>query len=840
MRSASRERERDDREIAKVKMEGEEDEGKGSGTAPRSAASTPEVGEDFSDSAHGTEVVERQITINPSLSFLRRLGSCASMPSTSRSMRRLDSMEVEASKVAGMGSGQKILSMGLILQLAFQSIGVVYGDLATSPLYVFSSTFSNLGTLTKNDVLGSISLIIYTLTLIPLIKYCFIVLQANDNGDGGTFALYSLICRHAKVSVLPNQNSEDQNVSSYKLVLPSRQFKISLKIKEALEKSRFYQNVLLYVALLSTCMVISDGVLTPAISVLSAVEGIKVKAIKLENNIVVIISVVILVGLFSIQYFGTGKVGFLFAPIVLLWLALIGGVGIYNIIKHDIGVLKAFNPYYILKFFRRHKQAGWVSLGGIVLCITGTEAMFADLGHFSVRSIQIAFASAVYPCLMLAYLGQASYLMKHPRDVGQTFYKSLPKAVYWPVFVTAVLAAIVASQAMISATFSIVKQSMALGCFPRVKVVHTSAKHIGQVFIPELNLFLMLGCIAVTVGFKDTTKLGNAYGICVVAVMVVTTTLLTLIMLLIWQTNILLAAAFLVVFGVVELIYFSSVLFKFVQGGWLPLAFAAFLLFIMAVWHYVSVKKYQYELQNKVPIDWILALGSTLGMVRVPGVGLVYTELSKGVPCIFSHFITSLPAMHSIVVFVCIKYLPVSTVPAAERFVFRRVGPKDYHIYRCIARYGYKEVRHEHDDFEDMLMLSLENFIQFEHQSVSHQQSETDSSSEHDGDGSSMRVYPAKVMQPSGRTGIEKNLSKQRSVDLEVQEELIFAERMKQTGVVYLLGQIHVKAKRDSSFVKRFIVDYAYAFIKINTRRSPIILNVPHTRLLEVGMVYHI
>ncbi|XP_043722075.1 potassium transporter 5-like isoform X2 [Telopea speciosissima] len=608
---------------------------------------------------------------------------------------RLDSLDQEASHISGMETKTtKALSIAAVMKLAFQSIGVVYGDIGTSPLYVFASTFTERVP-TSDNIIGALSLIIYSLTLFPLIKYVFIVLRANDNGDGGTFAMYSLICRHSKVSAIPSsqQGEDEMNLSAYQLQIPTKHLKRAEKIKAALERSSFAKTALLIVALLGTCMVIGDGILTPCISVLSAVDGVRKFDSHLETDVVVMISVAILVVLFSIQRFGTDKVGYTFAPAIMVWYLFIGGVGIFNLIRHDSSVLRAFNPVYIFWYFNDEPKQAWLSLGGVVLCMTGTEAMFADLGHFSVRSIQIAFTGLVYPCLLCAYVGQAAYLSKFPNHVSDAFYKSTPEPVYWPMFVVAVIASIIASQAMISATFSIVKQSMALGCFPRVRVVHTSHKHEGQVYIPEINFFLMFACTLVTASFKETTKIGNAYGIAVMAVMLVTTSLLVLIMLMIWQTSLFLVALFILIFGSFELLYFSSVLYKFTKGGYLPLTFAAAIFFVMYVWHYVQVKRYAFEVEKKVSTEYLISLGSGLGITRVPGVGLLYTELTQGIPAIFSHFLTNLPAIHSVLIFVSVKYLPVNNVPANERLLLRRVGPKDYKMYRCIARYGYKDRR---------------------------------------------------------------------------------------------------------------------------------------------------
>ncbi|XP_019239551.1 PREDICTED: potassium transporter 10-like [Nicotiana attenuata] len=288
------------------------------------------------------------------------------------------------------------------------------------------------------------------------------------------------------------------------------------------------------------------------------------------------------------------------------------------------------------------------------------------------------------------------------------------ESIYWPVFVIATLAAIVASQATISATFSIIKQALALGCIPRVKVVHTSKKFLGQIYIPDINWILMILCIGVTAGFRNQSQIGNAYGTAVVIVMLVTTLLMTLIMLLVWRCHWVLVLIFTVLSVVVECTYFSAVLFKVDQGGWVPLVIAAAFLVIMYVWHYGTVKRYAFEMHSKVSMAWILGLGPSLGLVRVPGIGLVYTELASGVPHIFSHFITNLPAIHSVVVFVCVKYLPVYTVPEDERFLVKRIGPKSFHMFRCVARYGYKDLHKKDEEFERKLFDNLFLFVRLE------------------------------------------------------------------------------------------------------------------------------
>lgn len=304
--------------------------------------------------------------------------------------KRVDSLDVEAMEIAAAHAHHtKELSTWHTLALAFQTLGVVYGDLGTSPLYVFTDVFSKVPITSEVDILGALSVVLYTIALVPLAKYVFVVLKANDNGEGGTFALYSLISRYANVNMLPNRQQADQQISSYRLKLPTPELERALNIKEILERKASMKTLLLFLVLTGTSLIIGDGILTPAMSVMSAVSGLQGEIKGFGTNAVVIVSMIILVGLFSIQRFGTSKVGFSFAPALSLWFFSLASIGIYNLFRHDITVLRAINPAYIYLFFTKNGIRAWSALGGCVLCITGAEAMFADLGHFSVRSIQV-------------------------------------------------------------------------------------------------------------------------------------------------------------------------------------------------------------------------------------------------------------------------------------------------------------------------------------------------------------------------------------------------------------------------------------------------------------------
>ncbi|XP_040363753.1 potassium transporter 5 isoform X2 [Rosa chinensis] len=751
-------------------------------------------------------------------------------------LRRFDSLDIESRSVNGHhGHSSQGASWSVILHLAFQSLGIVYGDIGTSPLYVYASTFTN-GIKDTDDILGVLSLIIYTLTLIPLIKYVFIVLRANDNGDGGTFALYSLLCRYAKVGLTPSQQAEDRDVSNFQLELPSKRLRRASKLKSKLENSRFAKYFLLFATMLGTSMVIGDGVLTPCISVLSAVGGMKQATSALTDDMVVWISVGILVCLFMVQRFGTDKVGYSFAPIICVWFTFIGGIGVYNFFKYDPTVLKALNPRYIVDYFRRNKEDAWISLGGIVLAITGTEALFADVGHFTVRSIQISMCSVTYPALLLAYTGQASFL--HP--------------LYWPMFGVAVMASIIASQAMISGTFSIIQQSLSLGCFPRVKIVHTSTKYEGQVYIPEVNYLLMLACVGVTLGFRSTTKIGNAYGIAVVFVMTLTSSFLVLIMIMIWKTPILLIISYVLIIGSVELMYLSSVLYKFDQGGYLPLAFATLLMLIMFVWNDVHRRKYYYELEHKISPEKLKQLAVDKNFCRMPGLAMFYSELVQGIPPIFSHYAANVPALHSVLVFVSIKSLPISKVPLEERFLFRRVEPRELNVFRCVARYGYTDVRNENEPFEGLLIEKLKEFIRDDFwlsQRTMHitdgEKLEKEVSAELEGDDHELVNGNGHNENENENENVKQVLDddedqRKQQDDVLLETEIEAIDKAWHRGVVHLIGENEVTAAKGAGIAKRILIDYAYNFLKRNLRQSDKVFDIPHKRMLKVGMTYEL
>ncbi|PSS11356.1 Potassium transporter like, partial [Actinidia chinensis var. chinensis] len=765
-----------------------------------------------------------------------------------------------------------------VLLLAYRSFGLVHGTLSTSPLYVYITTFS--GRLnhyqTENVVYGVFSLIFWTLTILLFFKYVIIMLSADDNGEGGPFALYCLLCRHAKFSLLPNQQAADEEITTYHHPGHSNRNAPCSSFKRFIEKHKSMKTGLLLAVLFGASLLICDGVLTSAISVMSSVKGLQVHSEIFHNHMVVFIACAVLVGLFAMQHRGTHKVAFLFAPIVLLWLLSIAAVGIYNTIHWNPKIYRALSPYYIYQFFRETGKDGLLSLGGILLCITGTGAMFTNLGHFTAASIRVSFSCIVYPCLVLQYMGQAAFLTKNFDAMSSSFYASIPDSIFWPVFIVANLAAVVASQAVISATFSIVKQCHALGCFPRVKVVHKARWIDGQIYIPEMNWILMILSIIVMVGLQKTTLIGNAYGFACMAEAFISTCLMSLIIIFVWHKSSILSLLFLVLFGSIEAIYLLSSCTKIPRGGWVSLVLSSGFLMIMYVWHYGTRRKYLYDIQNKLSMKWILTLGPSLGIVRVPGIGLIYSELVTGIPAMFSHFLANLPATHQVIIFVSIKCVLVPYVPHKERYLIGRIGPKSYRLFRCIVRYGYQDVHKDDEDFENHLVMCIAEFIKLEaegsatidgsmdgrmavvrtsekfgtrlvmSESAANEEISCSSTSSAAPNSKSstlqnlQSMYEQELPSLTQRRRMRFKLPDADHMYLHAQEELYELLEAKRAGVAYIIGHSHIKARRNSSLLKQFVIDMGYSFLRKNCRSPAVTLTIPRINLIGVGMNYHV
>uniref|UniRef100_A0A0D9X8Q3 Potassium transporter n=1 Tax=Leersia perrieri TaxID=77586 RepID=A0A0D9X8Q3_9ORYZ len=556
---------------------------------------------------------------------------------------------------------KKGVSQDLIL--AYKTLGVVFGGLVTSPLYVYPSM--NLTNPTEEDYLGIYSIMFWTLTLIGVVKYICIALNADDHGEGGTFAMYSLLCQHANIGILPSKKiyTEEENLISTQPVVAAR----PRRLRRFIERSMIARRLLLLIAILGMCMLIGDGILTPAISVLSAIDGLRGPFPSVSKPAVEGLSPAILVGLFLLQKYGTSKVSFMFSPIMAAWT--------------------------------------------FTTPVIGAEAMFADLGHFSKRSIQIAFLSSIYPSLVLTYAGQTAYLINNVDDLSDGFYKFVPRPVYWPMFIIATLAAIVASQSLISATFSVIKQSVVLDYFPRVKVVHTSKNKEGEVYSPETNYILMLLCVGVILGFGDGKDIGNAFGVVVILVMLITTILLTLVMLIIWGTHVLLVALYFVPFLLLEGTYVSAVRAKILRGGWVPFAVSVALATVMFGWYYGRQRKTEYEAANKVTSERLRELLSTPGVHRAPGLCFFYTNKQDGwLTPVLAHYIKNMRSLHEVTIFLTLRYVLVAKVDAKDRVSVRRLGPSG--VYGCTIQYGYADaIDFEEDDLAGQVVSALREHV---------------------------------------------------------------------------------------------------------------------------------
>jgi KUP system potassium uptake protein len=401
-------------------------------------------------------------------------------------------------------------------------------------------------------------------------------------------------------------------------------------------------------------------------------------------------------------------------------------------------------------------------------------------------------------------------------DHRNAFFKSIPQAVYWPLFILATLAAIVASQSLITATFSIMKQTIALGCFPRVKMVHTSADQEGQVYSPEVNYVLMVLCVAVVLGFRNAAQVGNAFGVAVLGVMFISTLLMTLVMLVIWNLPWPLVLLFLTIFGSIEGVYFTAVLNKLPEGGWVPFGFAAFFLFISLTWSYGRQKKCKYEMNHMISLNNLGALLSSAGMQRVPGICFFYTDLVDGVPPIISHYVKNVRTLHQVLIFTTFRFIPVKTVSPEERFLVGQMGFKG--VYRCVARYGYLDVIDcEGDKFKNQAIQSLQSYLQSE----DHMELST-------------------VQISNGTSSDLQYQSMENPVDMYDPEDLVELQSATGHDAVHVVGKITVRTSSSTCWLGRIAINKIYAVLRLICRSAIKELQIPPANYLEVGMLYDV
>jgi len=534
--------------------------------------------------------------------------------------------------------------------LTLTAIGVVYGDIGTSPLYTIRECFYGAHGFppTHENVLGVLSLVVYALVLIISIKYIVLVMRADNQGEGGILTLTSLIPSRALITGAAP--------------------------------------VLILFGVFGAAMLYGEGIITPAISVLSAVEGLQVETPLFEPYLVPI-AVVILVVLFLFQQYGTHRVGGLFGPVMLIWFVTIGTLGIIWIFRAPV-VLAALNPIHAITFFRVHGGAGILVLGAVVLAVTGAEALYVDMGHFGKRPIRIAWFTIVFPALVLNYFGQGALLLIDGEAARQPFFLLVPSWGLLPLVAIATAAAIIASQALISGAFSLTQQAIQLGYIPRMDIEHTSSSEMGQVYVPQMNWALMIATIVVVLGFQSSSALAAAYGIAVTMTMVITTILLSVVARERWHWPAGVVFAGAAIFLIVDVTFFSANLVKILQGGWLPLIIGTCAFTVMTTWKTGRRIVAERLTARAIPIDHFMSVIEASPPVRVPGTAVFMTAQPRGTPPALAHNLRHNKVMHEYVVILTVSTAPVPHVPPAEQIVFESLG---YGVFTMRALYGFMQ-----------------------------------------------------------------------------------------------------------------------------------------------------
>jgi KUP system potassium uptake protein len=535
--------------------------------------------------------------------------------------------------------------------LAVGAVGVVFGDLGTSPLYTLQEVFSRDYGLEINhaSVLGALSLVFWALVLVVCLKYVLLVMRADNQGEGGIMALLALA-------------------------------------QHSVGNSHKWRAAIAWLGIFGAALFYGDGVITPAISVLSAVEGIQVVNPALTDWILPI-SVVILLALFAMQRFGTERVSKLFAPIMCLWFIAIALLGVVMIVREP-EVLRALNPFYAVRFFQVHGLAGFVALGGVVLALTGAEALYADMGHFGKRPIRMAWISFVFPALLLNYFGQGAFLLSNPKAEGNLFYLIVPHALLVPMIVLAAAATVIASQAVISGAYSMTRDAMRLGYWPRMLIVHTSSRVAGQVFVPQVNAVLLILVLAAVLGFRSSENLGAAYGIAVTGTMISTTLLLLVVAARLWHWKPVLVVALGAVLLVIDGAFFGANLIKVEHGGWFPLALGLLVLAVMATWHRgrrILLSQMKDEARPLIPFLTALAEHPP---VRLPGTAIFLSSNLEVVPPALWLSVTRFSALHERNVLVHVETLEVPFVDTVHCAEWRQL---DHSFWVVALRYGFMQ-----------------------------------------------------------------------------------------------------------------------------------------------------
>ncbi|MFN3748662.1 MAG: potassium transporter Kup [Sphingorhabdus sp.] len=532
--------------------------------------------------------------------------------------------------------------------LMLGAIGVVFGDIGTSPLYAMKESFIGPHPLAVDrlHIFGVLSLVFWTLTMIVTLKYVMVAMRADNKGEGGSFALLALVSSH-------------------------------------LDDKR--KAVLIVLGVLAAALFYGDAMLTPAISVLSAVEGLTIVEARLAP-LVLPIAVLILLVLFLIQSRGTARVGAVFGPIVLVYFAVLALLGIVNIARHP-EILGIINPLWAIDFFRYDPQLAFLAMGSVFLAVTGAETLYADMGHFGRKAIGISWVSLVFPCLMLNYMGQGALLLSNPAAVENPFFLMAPDWARLPLVVLATMATVIASQAVISGAYSVTQQAIQLGFLPRLKILHTSERASGQIYMPAVNWGLLVMVLLLVLGFGESTRLASAYGISVIGTMLITTAMLAFLLFKVWRWNRWLATATIIVFASIDSAFFLSNATKIADGGWVPLLIAGVIFTILTTWAKGRSILRERLLADSVPIE-IFTKSTAQSVHRVNGTSIFLSASKEGVPPALLHNLKHNQILHSNVVLLTITIAETPRVEPENRLEVQQLGEG---FHRAVLHYGFMD-----------------------------------------------------------------------------------------------------------------------------------------------------
>ncbi len=536
-------------------------------------------------------------------------------------------------------------------KMALAALGVVYGDIGTSPLYTLRECFAGHHplALSQANVLGVLSLIFWALVIVVTLKYVFFIMRADNHGEGGILALLAL----ARGTGL---------------------------------RSDFLKGALALTGIFGASLFYGDGIITPAISVLSAVEGLEVAAPAFHNWSIPI-AITILVVLFSFQRHGTAKVGALFGPVMLLWFSTLAVLGLYSIVQHP-KVLAALNPYYALMFFREHGISSVLVFGAVVLAVTGGEALYADMGHFGRKPIQVAWLSLVLPALVLNYYGQGALLLEDPEAIKNPFYNLAPPWFIWPLLILATFATVIASQAVISGVFSVTRQAVQMGFWPRMQIAHTSSAEIGQIYIPLMNWLIMIAVIMLILQFRSSSNIASAYGIAVTTAMMVDTLLACFVAARLWKWNLPLVLLMGICFFTVDALFLGPNILKIPDGGWFPLLVGGIVMLLMLTWRKGRRFLADYMNRESLPLEPFIASLDIERPTTVPGTAIFMARSVERVPHALLHNLKHNKILHERVVLLTLETEEIPVVSAEKRIVLEELASNFYVLH---GHYGFQE-----------------------------------------------------------------------------------------------------------------------------------------------------